>query len=381
MITADPGRRAQAWKTEERCAERAAPEDRDLVLDFARRLRRHAGPPRAGLAVEALTTDARAFRFVAREIPPAIQLYRGLPGITSRRGTHRVGGGGHGRETASRGNDLVEPTPRSPFIFESLKNYFASGAPGVRVIHQIFTVRGRGRPVWVGGPRTTAPRLYCAFQIERVGTASAPPHRAEVFYVLKSFFTAFDDYRTMNARPRPSRALRDRTEGARRVGRAGLPGLDGRRELHLPGSVRYRIGSDGKPDRVPESALGAFTDEAILQVVFPGLPRRSRAAAPERRGPAGLDIESRTTPPPCTTGTLDTWWCAVGPRASRGRRSSRPAGQVAFTQKAADIPLLRQNTTGSSARRAMPNSHLYRETRALFNRFPKRELFTPRAQP
>jgi glutamate dehydrogenase len=50
--------------------------------------------------------------------------------------------------------------------------------------------------------------------------------------------------------------------------------------------------------------------------------------------------------------------------------------KVAFTQKAADIPLLKQKHDWLLAHSgAMPNSHVYREIRALFNRFPKRELF------
>ena len=49
---------------------------------------------------------------------------------------------------------------------------------------------------------------------------------------------------------------------------------------------------------------------------------------------------------------------------------------MAFTQKAADIPLLKQKHDWLLAHSGdLPNSHVYREIRALFNRFPKRELF------
>ena len=50
--------------------------------------------------------------------------------------------------------------------------------------------------------------------------------------------------------------------------------------------------------------------------------------------------------------------------------------KVAFTQKAADIPLLKEKHEWLLAHSGdLPNSHAYREIRALFNRFPKRELF------
>ena len=84
MITADPGRRAARLdELREVLGRRAAPEDRDLVLAFAPVV--FSGMPdriALELPVDALATRMlSAFRFVAREIPHAIQLYKGLPGI------------------------------------------------------------------------------------------------------------------------------------------------------------------------------------------------------------------------------------------------------------------------------------------------------------
>ena len=78
MITADPGRRAaRLAELKGVLARRAAPEDRDLVLAFAPVV--FSGMPdriALDLPVEALGTRMlAAFRFVAREIPHAIQLY------------------------------------------------------------------------------------------------------------------------------------------------------------------------------------------------------------------------------------------------------------------------------------------------------------------
>jgi hypothetical protein len=154
MITADPGRRAARLdELKGVLARRANPEDRDLLLSFAPGM-----PDRIalGLPTEALATRMLgSFRFVAREIPHAIQLYKGLPGI------HVSARNPNEEEAAAMGSGdgvplettIVEThTLDAPFIFESLKNYFRKA--GLRVfaaVHQIFTVR-----------RTTGPRSCTA---------------------------------------------------------------------------------------------------------------------------------------------------------------------------------------------------------------------------
>src|SRR6185295_893066 len=118
---------------------------------------------------------------------------------------------------------LVEThTLDAPFIFESLRNYFRKA--GLRVfsaVHQIFTVRRQWeRPVWMGGPQEDgAKELYCNFHIERVEKKERLRRiEHEVFYILKSVFTAVEDFKDMKALARDlSGRLKERGEGASRV--------------------------------------------------------------------------------------------------------------------------------------------------------------------
>src|SRR5205814_1907729 len=94
---------------------------------------------------------------------------------------------------------------------------------GLRVfasIHQIFTVRRQWeRPVWMGGPQEDgAKELYCNFQIERVESKERLRRiEHEVFSVLKSVFTAVEDYEEMKRTARDvAKKLRDRAEGGGR---------------------------------------------------------------------------------------------------------------------------------------------------------------------
>jgi glutamate dehydrogenase len=393
MITSDPGRRAQRLEElQQALAQRAAPEDRDLVLAFAPVV--YAGMPdrlALGLSVEALATRMlEAFRFVAREIPPAIQLYRGLPGIhvAARNPTEAEAAAMGSGEGVPLETTIVEThTLDAPFIFESLKNYFRKA--GLRLfasIHQIFAVRRQWeRPVWIGGPQDDgAKELYCAFQIERVESRERLRRiEHEVFYVLKSVFTAVDDYADMKRLAMDLRGrLRDRSDGAGRVepAQAFLAWMGDENYIFL-GAVRYRFGSDREPDRVPESALGAFTDEAILQVVFPGLLEEIESRLrPSAEDPRVIDIEYANNASalhhvePLDNVVVRQW--GPGGELQEATVFIGRLAKVAFTQKAADIPLLKQKHDWILAHiDAVPNSHLYRETRALFNRFPKRELF------
>src|SRR3989442_12989157 len=84
MLTADPLRRAaKLAELIDILGRDAAPEDRDLLTAFAPLV--YADMPdrlALGLPAEPLAGRIRShFRFVAREIPPAHQLYKGLPGI------------------------------------------------------------------------------------------------------------------------------------------------------------------------------------------------------------------------------------------------------------------------------------------------------------
>ena len=115
-------------------------------------------------------------------MPPAVQLYKGLPGLhvavrnpddaeaaAPRRSTHEV--------------TIVEThTPDAPFIFESLKNYFQK--EGLRVfsaIHPIFSVRRQWeRVVWIGGAAggRLARALLPVPHRARRGPRAPAPHRA-----------------------------------------------------------------------------------------------------------------------------------------------------------------------------------------------------------
>ena len=179
-------------------------------------------------------------------MPPAVQLYKGLPGL------HVAVRNPDDAEARAEGSThevtIVEThSPDAPFVYESLKNYFQK--EGLRVfssIHPIFSVRRQWeRVVWIGGPQEDGSReLYCQFRIERV-EARDRLRRIEhqVFSVLKAVFLGVEDFPAMRrgiAELAPR--LRDRRggiEGRRR--RARLPRLaDGRqlrdarrRALHL----------------------------------------------------------------------------------------------------------------------------------------------------
>jgi glutamate dehydrogenase len=393
MITADPGRRAaRLEELKAVLASRAAPEDRDLLLSFAPVV--YGGiPDRIALAlpVEALATRMlAAFRFVAREIPHAIQLYKGLPGI------HVAARNPSEDEAAAMGSadgvpletTVVEThTLDAPFIFESLKNYFRKA--GLRVfssIHQIFTVRRQWeRPAWMGGPQEDgAKELYCNFQVERVESKERLRRiEHEVFSVLKSVFTAVEDYDEMKRTARDlAKKLRDRSEGLGRVepARAFLAWMLDDNYIFL-GSVRYRFTADGQCHRVPDSALGAFTDESLLPVVFPYLVEEVEARLkPSPEDPRVVDIDFANNASALhhvdpLDNVIVREWGAGGELVEATVFVGRLA-KVAFTQKAADIPLLKQKHEWLLAHSGdLPNSHVYREIRALFNRFPKRELF------
>ena len=160
MITADPAARsARVTELLEALGKRAAPEDQELVAAFAPVVFADL-PDRLALGLQPEALVARIlshFRFVAREIPPAIQLYKGLPGIHVQARNPlpeeaAAQGGGQGRP---REITVVQThTADMPFIFDSLKNYFRKA--GLRVysaIHPILTVRRQWeRIVGFGGP-------------------------------------------------------------------------------------------------------------------------------------------------------------------------------------------------------------------------------------
>ena len=146
------------------------------------------------------------------------------------------------------------------------------------------------------------------------------------------------------------------------------------------GLLRYQFGADGQPHADQTSALGVFKDPALLPVVFPGL---MEAEAAQLRPAAGDDR------------IIDIDYCPraqaihhVEPIDDVVIREWRPDGSIsaatlligrlakgALTAKPQDIPLVKEKLASVLAQCGeASNSHAYRETRALFNHFPRREL-------
>ena len=148
MITSDPQARAvRIAEVLDLLRRDAAAEDRDLLLAFAPVVFEEM-PDRLALGLSAPAIAARIvdhFRFVAREMPPPTQLYKGLPGIHVRAANPTEA------EALAQGARQGLPLETTvvhthsvdmPFIFDSLKNYYRKA--GLRVfsgIHPVFTVR------------------------------------------------------------------------------------------------------------------------------------------------------------------------------------------------------------------------------------------------
>ena len=279
MITADPQRRVSTLARILDHVSRTAPDaDRDLLLALTPVVYGDMPDPLAlRLSPEMISARlAGIFRFVARTMPPAVQLYKGLPGL------HVAVRNPDDAEARAEGSThevtIVEThSPDAPFVFESLKNYFQK--EGLRVfssIHPIFSVRRQWeRVVWIGGPQEDGSReLYCQFRIERV-EARDRLRRIEhqVFSVLKAVFLGVEDFPAMRrgiAELAPR--LRDRRGGSKEAdaARSFLDWLMADNYVML-GVERYTFGPDGQPHADSTTALGVFKDPTLLPVVFPGL--------------------------------------------------------------------------------------------------------------
>jgi glutamate dehydrogenase len=283
MVPGDPEQRtARLEEVLEILRREAPPEDRELTLSFAP-LAFGDMPARVALDLPAPAVAARLishFHFVAREMPPPHQLYRGLPGIhvavwnpEDERARSLGGGTGMPLQTTV----VQTHTSDKPFIVDSLKNYFQKA--GVRVystIHPMFTVRRQWeRIVSLGGIREEGSReSYCFFQIEPLESRDRRRRMEhEVFSLLKAVFLAVDDFTDMQ------RACRDLLSRLRspRGDENQLASARGFVEWLLEdnyifmGTVSYRVGPDGRFHRVDETASGAFADPTLLPIVFPGV--------------------------------------------------------------------------------------------------------------
>jgi hypothetical protein len=272
------------------------------------------------------------FRFVAREMPPSHQLYKGLPGIhvsvwNPTEDEARALGGGAGLPLETT---IVQThTPDRPFIFDSLKNYLQkSGLRAFSAIHPIFTVRRQWERIVALGDveEEGSKESYCFFQIERV----EPKERLrriehEVFSLLKAVFLAVDDFEDMRRACRELvPRLRSRRGDAAEVAsaRAFLEWLLEDNYIFM-GTVSYAVGPDGTLARVDETANGALTAPTLLPVVFPGVVEHVEShLTPGPRATTGSSTStSARAPPPSTTSSRSR----TSPSASGARTGGSSA--------------------------------------------------------
>ncbi len=392
MITQDPsGRAFRLAEIEDILKTLGKPEEATLLLNFARAVFTEMPDSMAleGTAKRTVERLTQHFNFFVHEVPEANQAGSGVPGLHVRArnlgvSETRVIAG----KTVSAEVTVVEThTLDAPFIFESLKNYFRkAGLRVVSSIHPILSVKRQWGQVISVAPASEegTKELLCHFRIERVEDKDRLREiEHEVHAVLKSVFASVGDFAAMQraitetaARIRDHRAGGARQESAK----AFLEWLlDENYILH--GVARYTVTSAGDLDRRGEASLGVLTDPSLLSVVFPDMIE---------------EIESRLLPGPqddrivvidygnhaAALHSLEPVddivvreWAEDGSLKAITLLLGR-FSMTALIERPTDIPLLREkqdflleNCGG------IRNSHAYRETRAIFNRMPKRELF------
>jgi len=392
MITSDPGRRRSVLEeVRSILAREAPPEDLELLLSLAPVVFSDLPDAMAlGLPPDAVAARIREyFRFLVRTMPPAHQLYRGLPGIhvVARSLTEaeaETTGSTHGGQYEI---SVVEThTPDAPFIFESLKNFLMR--EGLRVfsaIHSIFSVKRQWERITaIGGPREDGSKeLLCHFRVERIEQKDRLRRiEHQIHSLLRSVFLAVEDFGEMTRYLREQKGrLRDRRgrPGGEAAARGFLDWLVDENYV-LMGVLRFRRGPDGfEPDY--DTALGALREPALLNVVFPGVmdeEQRHLAIADDDERIVDIDFRNNAAAihhlEPVDDIVVREW--GVDGRLEAATLLLGRLAKSAFTVKAESIPLLGEKLAWllencGEAR----NSHVYRATRAFYNHFPKRELF------
>jgi glutamate dehydrogenase len=391
MITVDPARRTAVVEEVKRAVAPGLPApDRELIAALVP-IVLGEWPDHVALRLPIPALAARLrdhFAFVVGTMPPADQLYKGLPGlhVSVRNPTEEETAAFGGSPGGSDVTLIQTHTLDAPFILESLKNYCRKS--GLRVLSAfgaVFTARRRWeRIVWMGGPQEEGSlEAYCCLEVEPVDSHETLRRmQHEIHAVLKCVLTAVEGF------PEIVRVMRDLMP--RLHGRGGLTAdVDAAREFVewllrenfiFFGTVRYRVGPDGVAARAQETATGVFTDPALLPVVFPGVMEEVEASILPAADDARIvdldychnaqaiyhfepidDIVLREWGP---DGTFLGATLVLG-RFSQGALAIRPG----------DIPLLKEKQAWLLAHSGdVVDSHVYREIRALFNRFPKREL-------
>jgi glutamate dehydrogenase len=329
------------------------------------------------------------YRFFVKEMPPPTQLYRGLPGLhvvvrhsIEAESLHTVRGKSIPMDTT-----IVEThTPDAPFIFDSLKNYFRKA--GLRVfsaIHPILTVRRQWeRIVWIGDPYQEGDKeLLCRFRIEHVDSKDRLRRiQHEIFSMLKCLFLSLEDFDDMLAAVDASaQRLRSRDDG-NDLGptRDFLRWLNQENFIFM-GVVNYRLGLNATPERQAESALGVFRDPSLLPVVFPGVMEKlENQIVPVADDRTLVEIDYCRDASaiyhlePIDAIVIRQW--SDYENFEQGTLLLGRFSQGSFVQRAADVPLLQEKQRWLLENaNAAPMSHAFRQIRALFNRFPRRELF------
>jgi glutamate dehydrogenase len=330
------------------------------------------------------------FRFFVKELPPPPQLYRGLPGlhVVARHSVEEEWLPSVGGKTIPLDTTIVEThTPDAPFIFDSLMNYFRKA--GLRVfsaIHPILTVRRQWERVeWIGDAHAEGDKeLLCRFRIEHIESKERLRRvQHEIFSVLKCLFLALEDFNEMtNTVSGLTGRMRSRIDESPDLqpAQAFLKWLTDENFI-LMGIMSYRISADGAADRIAESALGAFRDPALLPVVFPGLVEEVEsqlAPAPDDERIIEIDYCSNASAiyhlEPIDDVVIRLW--GEDGKLEQATFLLGRFSQGSFAQRAADVPLLREKRRWLIDRSgAAPMSHAFRQVRALFNKFPRRELF------
>ncbi|MEO8359188.1 MAG: NAD-glutamate dehydrogenase domain-containing protein [Vicinamibacteria bacterium] len=392
MITQDPSARAfRLAEIEDVLKTSAKPEETAKLLSFARAVFAEMSDSLAldGDAKRTAERLTQHFNFFVNEVPESQQADRGLPGLHVRArnlgvSETRVIGG---KAVAAEVTVVETHTLDAPFIFESLKNYFRkAGLRVVSSIHPILSVKRQWGTITSIGPASEdgTKELLCHFRIERVADKDRLREiEHEIHSVLKAVFVSVGDFAAMQRAVTETAArIRDRKADAGRnaSARAFLEWLLADNYI-LQGVARYAVTPAGELDRKGEISLGVLTDPALLSVVFPDMVE---------------EIESRLLPSPTDDRIIVIDY---GNHAS-SIHSLEPVDDIvirewsedgslkgitlllgrfsmtALIERPTDIPLLREkqdflleNCGG------IKNSHAYRETRAIFNRMPKRELF------
>ena len=188
---------------------------------------------------------------------------------------------------------------------------------------------------------------------------------------------------------RSRRALRSRRGAGRRTPSRRAPSWTGcwRTTTSSRAPCSTGSGPDGQPRPRPESATGVFTDPTLLPVVFPGLIEEVEAhLVPAANDHRIIDIDYCNNASaiyhlePIDDIVIREW--GAGREAGGGDAAGGPPGQGRLHAEARRHPAA-QGEAGLAARAAAapsPNSYAYREIRALFNRFPTRELFYANVQ-